>query len=310
MYSFADAAATCGTPGRVLAQRPVELLVQPLARHLERPPAARAQVPAPPRARRCEPHRRPRARRLLALPRLLGGVPSSGPGSQPGKSPVSTTAGGSPGSYPGAPSGGSGPGVLAPVFYPGSSPGGGGTTTGGGGTTRRRYHRGGGATTGGAGWPRAAQVCGGRAGEHRNHGRSGWRRMLLRYLHCGHRLARLHHGDDRHHCDHCHRLTRRSEGLDAVQPDISVVIPAHNERSRIASTIHSIARARTSGARVELVVVDDASTDGTVANLVSALPRLLDEPESISASSPSTINPATITPATAVPRSRPRLSSS
>jgi len=64
-----------------------------------------------------------------------------------------------------------------------------------------------------------------------------------------------------------------------VQPDISVVIPAHNERSRIASTIHNIARARTSGARVEFVVVDDASTDGTIANLVSALPRLLDEPE-------------------------------
>jgi len=63
-----------------------------------------------------------------------------------------------------------------------------------------------------------------------------------------------------------------------VRPDISVVIPAHNERSRIAPTIHNIARARTSGARVEFVVVDDASTDGTVANLVSALPRLLDEP--------------------------------
>jgi glycosyltransferase involved in cell wall biosynthesis len=63
-----------------------------------------------------------------------------------------------------------------------------------------------------------------------------------------------------------------------VQPDISVVIPAHNEKSRLAPTIQSIARARTSGARVEFVIVDDDSTDGTVANFVSALPRLLDEP--------------------------------
>jgi glycosyltransferase involved in cell wall biosynthesis len=102
--------------------------------------------------------------------------------------------------------------------------------------------------------------------------------MLLRHLHRRHRLARIHHGDDRDHCDHRHRLTRRSAGVDTVQPDISVVIPAHNERSRVASTIQSIARARISGARVEFVIVDDASTDGTVANLVSALPRLLDEP--------------------------------
>jgi glycosyltransferase involved in cell wall biosynthesis len=63
-----------------------------------------------------------------------------------------------------------------------------------------------------------------------------------------------------------------------VQPDISVVIPAHNEKSRVAPTIQNIARARTSGARIQFVVVDDASTDGTVANLVSALPRLLNEP--------------------------------
>ena len=63
-----------------------------------------------------------------------------------------------------------------------------------------------------------------------------------------------------------------------MQPDISVLIPAHNERSRIADTIQSIARARTTGARVEFVVVDDASTDGCIANLVSTMPRLLQEP--------------------------------
>jgi glycosyltransferase involved in cell wall biosynthesis len=63
-----------------------------------------------------------------------------------------------------------------------------------------------------------------------------------------------------------------------VQPDISVIIPAYEEKSRIAPTVQSIARARSSGARVEFVIVDDASTDGTVANLVSALPWLLEEP--------------------------------
>lgn len=63
-----------------------------------------------------------------------------------------------------------------------------------------------------------------------------------------------------------------------MRPDISIVIPAHNEKSRLALTIENIARGRTGDARVEFVVVDDASTDGTVANLVSALPRLLEEP--------------------------------
>jgi glycosyltransferase involved in cell wall biosynthesis len=63
-----------------------------------------------------------------------------------------------------------------------------------------------------------------------------------------------------------------------VRPDISVVIPAHNEKSRLAPTIEGIARARTSGARVEFVVIDDDSTDGTVANLVSVLPTLLELP--------------------------------
>jgi glycosyltransferase involved in cell wall biosynthesis len=63
-----------------------------------------------------------------------------------------------------------------------------------------------------------------------------------------------------------------------VRPDISVVIPAYNEKSRLEGTICSIAQARTTAARVEFVVVDDGSTDGTVANLVSALPRLLKRP--------------------------------
>jgi glycosyltransferase involved in cell wall biosynthesis len=63
----------------------------------------------------------------------------------------------------------------------------------------------------------------------------------------------------------------------AVRPDISVLIPARNEGSKIAPTIQAIARARTTDARVEFVVVDDASTDGCIAGLVSAVPRLLEE---------------------------------
>jgi glycosyltransferase involved in cell wall biosynthesis len=63
-----------------------------------------------------------------------------------------------------------------------------------------------------------------------------------------------------------------------VQPDISVLIPARNERSRIAPTIQAIARARSTEARLEFIVVDDASTDGCMENLVSAVPRLLEEP--------------------------------
>jgi glycosyltransferase involved in cell wall biosynthesis len=60
-------------------------------------------------------------------------------------------------------------------------------------------------------------------------------------------------------------------------PDISVVIPARNEGAKLAPTIQSIARARTTEARVEFVIVDDASIDDTVACLVAAVPELLKE---------------------------------
>ncbi|HWE50183.1 MAG TPA: glycosyltransferase [Bryobacteraceae bacterium] len=61
-------------------------------------------------------------------------------------------------------------------------------------------------------------------------------------------------------------------------PDISVVIPARNEGARVGPTIQSIARTRTTNARLEFVIVDDASTDDTIANLVAAVPDLLKEP--------------------------------
>ncbi len=64
-----------------------------------------------------------------------------------------------------------------------------------------------------------------------------------------------------------------------MRPDISVLLPARNEQSRLASTIQSIARARSTGARVEFVVVDDASTDDCLGHLTRSVPQLLDEPK-------------------------------
>ncbi|HEV2578997.1 MAG TPA: glycosyltransferase [Acidobacteriaceae bacterium] len=64
-----------------------------------------------------------------------------------------------------------------------------------------------------------------------------------------------------------------------ARPDISVLIPARNEGNRIAETIHAISQARRTSARLEFVIVDDASTDDTTANLVAAVPELLSEPK-------------------------------
>jgi glycosyltransferase involved in cell wall biosynthesis len=49
-----------------------------------------------------------------------------------------------------------------------------------------------------------------------------------------------------------------------ASPLFSVVIPSHNGRERLALTLDSIARAEFDLSRVEVVVVDDASTDGTL----------------------------------------------
>jgi glycosyltransferase involved in cell wall biosynthesis len=63
-----------------------------------------------------------------------------------------------------------------------------------------------------------------------------------------------------------------------MQPDISILIPARNEADRTAATIRAMARARSIGARLEFVVVDDESDDDSVERLIAAVPGLLDEP--------------------------------
>jgi glycosyltransferase involved in cell wall biosynthesis len=49
-------------------------------------------------------------------------------------------------------------------------------------------------------------------------------------------------------------------------PDISIIIPSYNEEGRLPETLERIARyVRASGRAVEILVVDDGSTDGTAA---------------------------------------------
>lgn len=59
-----------------------------------------------------------------------------------------------------------------------------------------------------------------------------------------------------------------------MQPDISVVIPARNEGPRLAATIDSIASARSTRARVEVIIADDESDDDTEGHLSAAWPDL------------------------------------
>jgi len=63
-----------------------------------------------------------------------------------------------------------------------------------------------------------------------------------------------------------------------VPADISVVIPAHNEGPRLAGTIDSIAATRSTRARVQIVIADDQSDDGTEEHLRAAWPALSRHP--------------------------------
>jgi glycosyltransferase involved in cell wall biosynthesis len=55
---------------------------------------------------------------------------------------------------------------------------------------------------------------------------------------------------------------------------LSVVIPARNERDRLAPTIASFISGRTSATPLEFVIVDDASTDGCCTRLADELPSI------------------------------------
>jgi len=55
---------------------------------------------------------------------------------------------------------------------------------------------------------------------------------------------------------------------------LSVVIPARNERDRLAGTIGSFIRGRTTRVPLEFVIVDDASDDGCCTRLADDLPGL------------------------------------
>jgi glycosyltransferase involved in cell wall biosynthesis len=63
-----------------------------------------------------------------------------------------------------------------------------------------------------------------------------------------------------------------------VTADISVVLPARNEASRLTQTIVAIAQARTTEARLEFVIADDESNDDTEGALRASVDVLLAQP--------------------------------
>jgi glycosyltransferase involved in cell wall biosynthesis len=52
-----------------------------------------------------------------------------------------------------------------------------------------------------------------------------------------------------------------------LRPDISIIIPARNEGSRLTQTVASVAATRTTDARLEFIVQDDASSDDCATKL-------------------------------------------
>ena len=64
-------------------------------------------------------------------------------------------------------------------------------------------------------------------------------------------------------------------GLMSAAPDCSVVIPSYNGRHLLATCLASIARHRPASPSIEVIVADDASTDGTAAWLAEVYPDVI-----------------------------------
>jgi glycosyltransferase involved in cell wall biosynthesis len=59
------------------------------------------------------------------------------------------------------------------------------------------------------------------------------------------------------------RRAARGGGVNSAMPKVSIVMPVYNERSTIAEIVERVLAADLDGLERELIVVDDASTDGT-----------------------------------------------
>src|SRR5260221_4489747 len=54
-----------------------------------------------------------------------------------------------------------------------------------------------------------------------------------------------------------------------MNPRISIIIPVRNEEDRVSKTVSSLLDARSTDVDLEIIIVDDASTDGCCSNLAS-----------------------------------------
>lgn len=76
------------------------------------------------------------------------------------------------------------------------------------------------------------------------------------------RMAFFMVGSDIYNVKHAFRMQQKKRTI-FVLPTFSVIIPAHNEEHTILQTIHSVVNARYPKDRLEIVVIDDGSTDNT-----------------------------------------------